>query len=55
MNWDEQISQIKLGTLFKFCGKSMVASILWMVIWYVILMIPILGLMYLMSNIIPFG
>ncbi|MFC1914613.1 hypothetical protein ACFLXF_05015 [Chloroflexota bacterium] len=50
MNWDEQISSIKLGTLFKFFGKSMVASILWVVIWYVILMLPMLGFVYIMTN-----
>jgi len=40
VNWNEEIRNIKLGTLFIFCGKCLLASILWMILFYAIIMIP---------------
>jgi hypothetical protein len=48
MSWEEEIKGITLGTLFKFYGKNLVASILWVIIFYIILMIPIGAMMALM-------
>ena len=45
MNWDEQINGISIGTLFKFCGKWLVASILWVFAFYIILMVPMFIIM----------
>jgi hypothetical protein len=41
MSWNDEIENIKLGTLFKFFGKSMIASILWILVFYLILLGPI--------------
>lgn len=40
MSWEEELQGITIGTLFKFYGKNLVASILWIVVFYLILMIP---------------
>jgi len=42
MNWNEEINNISIGTLFKFFGKWLVASILWIFIFYAIMMIPMM-------------
>ena len=40
MNWEEQLKGITIGTLFKFFGKTLVAGILWTIIFYAVIMIP---------------
>ena len=40
MNWNEELRNITIGTLFKLSGKFLVASILWVIIFYAIIMIP---------------
>ena len=40
MNWNEQLQGITIGTLFKFFGKTLVAGILWVIIFYAIIFIP---------------
>ena len=44
MSWEDEIKGITIGTLFKFYGKNLVASILWIVLMYIAIMIPV-GLM----------
>ena len=44
MSWDEQISSISIGTLFKFFGKTLVAGILWVIIFYAIILIPVIAI-----------
>ena len=39
MNWDEQLKSIKIGTLFKLCGKCLVASILWLIVLFGVVML----------------
>ena len=53
MSWNEEIRGISLGTLFKFYGKNVVASILWVIIFYLILMIPMFALMGAMAAWMP--
>ena len=45
MSWNEEIENIKLGTLFKFFGKSLLASILWYIILMLIIMLPMFAIM----------
>jgi hypothetical protein len=45
MNWDEQLNGISIGTLFKFFGKTLVAGILWVIIFYAIILIPVIAVM----------
>jgi hypothetical protein len=44
MNWDEQLSSISIGTLFKLFGKTLVAGILWVFIFYAIILIPVIAI-----------
>jgi predicted ABC-type sugar transport system permease subunit len=39
MDWDEQLRGIKLKTLFKLGGKLLLASIPWLVVLFVIVML----------------
>ena len=50
MNWEEQLQGITLGTLFKLGGKCMVASILWIIIFYVIIMGIFMVPMFFITN-----
>lgn len=45
MNWEEQLKSLTIGTLFKFFGKALVASILWYVLLMVIMMVPMFIIM----------
>jgi len=42
MSWNEELNTISIGTLFKLFGKLLVASILWLFIFYAIMMIPMM-------------
>jgi hypothetical protein len=53
MNWNGELQNITIGTLFKFFGKALVASTLWVVIWYAIIMIPIFIIMFLVMPEFP--
>ena len=44
MSWEDEIKGITIGTLFKFYGKNLVASVLWVILLYIVIMIPV-GLM----------
>jgi hypothetical protein len=45
MSWNEEIESIKLGTLFIFFGKTLLAGILWYIILTLIIVLPILAVM----------
>jgi len=45
MNWEEQLKSITIGTLFKFFGKTLVAGILWYLILFAVIMIPMFIIM----------
>ena len=46
MSWNEELQNITIGTLFKFIGKSLVASIVWIIIFYAIIMIPMIIIIF---------
>ena len=45
MSWNEELENIKLGTLFRFFGKTLVSGILWYLILIVVIMVPIFIIM----------
>ena len=49
MNWNEELRNITIGTLFKSCGKCLVASILRLIIFYAIIMVPMFIAIFALS------
>lgn len=54
MSWEEELKGLTLGTLFKLGGKCMLASILWVVLFYIIIFIVILLPMLAITSAITF-
>ena len=50
MSWEEQLKSLTIGTLFKFFGKALVASILWYILLMAVIMLPTFLIMALVSN-----
>jgi hypothetical protein len=49
MSWEEQLKGITIGTLFRFFGRTLVAGILWTIIFYAIVLIPMVIVMAVTS------
>ena len=46
MNWNEELRNISIGTLFKFCGKLLLGSILWYMLLIAIIMVPMFAIIW---------